>query len=377
MLTLISILMLHRLGPPRKSMAESRSVSERPERLLIADEHMLCAEGLRKLLEPEFGLIDVVSTAACLLEFADREAPDLVICSTTLPDIDGFEVTRRFKQRHPETRVLILSAYSEPVWVRKAFDAGANGFLPKNSVLAELQLAVREVLNEGIYVSSTAIRGLLPGLPNPTTNRQPIRVLIVDDNPVERMAISAFCEAGGDIVIVGEAEDGLRGIEIAELLDPDVILMDLQMPTLDGVGATRRILSRQTDARILITTSLEVGERVLAAINAGAIGYQNKANPKYREAIRRAHKGDTVFPPEVEEELKAAELRADGALTPRQIDTARLVAKGFSNREIASSLGISSVTVRTHLTRTFDRLGLSNRVQLALYAIRAGWAGLD
>ncbi len=200
--------------------------------VLLADDHPMMAEGLRKLLEPRFRVIGAVHDGRALLDAALSERPDIVVTDITMPGVDGIEATRRLKQADPGVRVVVLSIHDEPVWVRQAFAAGADGYLAKSAAPGELEEALREVLAGGVYV------------------------------------------------------------------DP-----------------------------------------VVAGALAGDAG--------------------------------------SGVVTPREVEAARLVAEGLSNQEIADRLGVSRLTVRTHLSHVYDKLGLSNRVELALYVVRAGWAELS
>ncbi len=199
--------------------------------VLIADDHPMMAEGLRKLLEPGFRVLGVVHDGRALLDAAARERPDVVVTDVTMPGVDGIEATRRLKRADPGLRVIVLSVHGEPVWVRQAFAAGADGYLAKSAAPGELEEALREVLEGGVYAGPAVARTLAG-------------------------------DAGGE------------------------------------------------------------------------------------------------------------------ALTPRELDAVRLVAEGLSNQEIADRLGVSPLTVRSHLSHVYGKLGLANRVELALYAVRAGWVAL-
>jgi len=212
----------------------------RRPRLLLADDHPMMLEGLRKLLEPDHDVVGAVTDGPALLEAAALLRPDLVIADISMPGIDGIEVTRRLLKVVPEARVLILSMHIEPSWIRSAFEAGAHAYLPKSAAPEEIELAVREVLKGRFYVSPEVTRAAV--------------VFAVKDP--ERFA-----------------------------------------------GVWR--------------ASAEV-------------------------------------------------------LTPRELDIVRLVGKGLGNKEIANELGVSVTTVRTHLSRVYDKLGPGSRVELALYAAQAG-----
>jgi len=218
-------------------------MSEPRTRVLLADDHPMLREGLRKLLEPDHEVVGEATDGPALLAAAERLRPDLIITDISMPGIDGIEATRRLRGIVPRARILILSIHTDPTWVRGAFDAGAHGYLSKTSAPEEIETAVREVLNGRFYVSPEVTQAL---------------VGTMRELPVER----------------GE-------------------------------------------------------ER-----------------------------------PEASGEV----------LTPRELDIVRLVGRGLGNKEIAHTLGVSVTTVRTHLSRVYDKLGPGSRLELALYAAQAGEA---
>jgi len=221
-------------------------MSEVRPRLLLADDHPMVLDGLRKLLEPDFEVVAAVTDGRELLKAAQKLRPDLVIADISMPLVDGLEATRRLQKAVPGARVLILSVHADPSWVWEAFEAGACGYLTKISAREEIGTAVREVLKGLFYVSPVVTRGM--------------------------------------------------------------------------VDAAKEIAAR----------------------------------PR------------TVAPP-----VPAA---VDELLTPRELDTVRLVGQGLSNKEIARHLGVSVATVRTHLNKAYDKLGSDSRVELALLAAQPGGA---
>jgi DNA-binding NarL/FixJ family response regulator len=216
-------------------------------RLLLADDHPMVLDGLRKLLEPDFEVVATVTDGRELLRAAQKLRPDLVITDISMPLVDGLEATRRLRKTIPETRVLILSVHAEPSWVREAFEAGACGYLTKTSASEEIGTAVREVLKGLFYVSPVVTRGMV---------------------------------------------DAAK--EVAE--QPRAVAIPVPL------------------------TPAEVND----------------------------------------------------LLTPRELETVRLVAQGMSNKEIARHLGVSVATVRTHLNKAYDKLGSDSRVELALLAALPG-----
>ena len=216
-------------------------MSEPRNRVLLADDHPMMREGLRKLLEPDYEVVGEATDGPALLVAAERLRPDLIITDISMPGIDGIEATRRLRGIVPRARILILSIHTDPTWVRGAFDAGAHGYLSKTSAPEEIETAVREVLKGRFYVSSEVTQAL---------------VGTMRELPVERR--EGRPEASGEV------------------------------------------------------------------------------------------------------------------LTPRELDIVRLVGKGLGNKRIAQTLGVSVTTVRTHLSRVYDKLDPGSRLELALYAAQAG-----
>jgi NarL family two-component system response regulator LiaR len=200
----------------------------------------------------------------------------------------------------------------------------------------------------------------------------PIRVLLVDDHSVVREGLRAFLELQDGIEVVGEAGDGREGVAAAERLEPDVVLMDLVMPKLDGVGAMHELRRRLPRARVIVLTSFADDERLLPAIRAGAAGYLLK-NAQPRElarAVRAAHAGEALLDPVVAARLVEAVAAPPPReqLTPREREVLALIARGRSNKLIARELGISEKTVKTHVGHVLAKLGVSDRTQAALKA---------
>jgi DNA-binding NarL/FixJ family response regulator len=208
-----------------------------------------------------------------------------------------------------------------------------------------------------------------------------IRVLIVDDHAVVREGLRAFLELQDGIEVVGEAGDGAEAVREAERLAPEVVLMDLVMPRLDGVGAMQALRERLPSARVIVLTSFADDERLLPAIQAGAAGYLLK-NVEPRElarAIRVAHAGEALLDPAVAArvvEALAEPAAADGVsrdrLTRREREVLELLGRGFSNKRIALELGVAEKTVKTHVGHVLAKLGVADRTQAALYAVQAG-----
>jgi DNA-binding NarL/FixJ family response regulator len=202
-----------------------------------------------------------------------------------------------------------------------------------------------------------------------------IRVLLVDDHGVVRRGLRGYLELLDDIEVVGEAENGLRGVELAEELEPDVVLMDLVMPELDGIGAIARIKASRPAIQVVALTSFIEEEKVTAALEAGASGFilKDADADDVAAAIRAAHNDEIHLDP------AAARILARGLrdrstapaepLTERELEVLGLVGRGRSNKEIATDLGITERTARTHVSNILGKLGLASRTQAALYAV--------
>jgi len=212
-----------------------------------------------------------------------------------------------------------------------------------------------------------------------------IRVLICEDHAIVRKGIWALLTTEPGIMIVGEAGNGIEAVTQAVALNPDVILMDLMMPELDGIEATRQITAQYPDAHILVLTSFAADDKVFPAIKAGALGYllKDSGPDELVQAIRQVAKGEPSLEPAIARKLLSelhhppkAPLTPD-PLTGREVDVLRLISQGLSNREIAEKLVITERTVCTHVSNILGKLHLASRTQAALYALKEGLSSLD
>jgi NarL family two-component system response regulator LiaR len=214
---------------------------------------------------------------------------------------------------------------------------------------------------------------------------RPIRVLVADDHAIVRKGICALLATEPGIEVVGEAQDGREAMFHAERLRPDVVLMDLVMPGVDGLEAIRWITLHQPRTHILVLTSFAGDDKVFAAIRAGATGYllKDSSPDELAQAVRQVCSGQASLHPTIARRLlQELAYPLDGGsgieqLTEREIEVLRLVATGQSNREISTRLGIGEATVRTHVSNVLAKLGLGSRTQAALFALRQGLAALD
>ena len=212
-----------------------------------------------------------------------------------------------------------------------------------------------------------------------------IRVLVVDDHAIIRKGIGAVLDLVPDIDLVGEAENGKQAVILDRELAPDVILMDLMMPEMDGIECIKQIKTQRPKARILVLTNFAGEEMIFPAIKAGAMGYHLKdSSPDTLvDAIRQVNQGVASLHPSIAkkvlEEFHSTEKRrlSEEPLTQREVEVLRLIAQGFENKEIAGQLIISDATVRTHVSNILGKLHLASRTQAALYALREGLASLE
>ena len=210
-----------------------------------------------------------------------------------------------------------------------------------------------------------------------------IRILIADDQELVRTGFRVVLDAEPDLEVVGEAGDGLAALEAAETLKPDVVLMDIRMPNLDGIEATRRITAGDRAPRILILTTFDLDDHVYEALRAGASGFLLKdvRAEELRQAIRMVAAGDALLSPTITRRLIENYTRRPppsmqpaplADLTPRELEVLRLVARGLSNADIARELVVGDATVKTHVARIFSKLDLHDRAQAVVLAYESG-----
>jgi DNA-binding NarL/FixJ family response regulator len=203
-----------------------------------------------------------------------------------------------------------------------------------------------------------------------------IRVLLVDDHPVVRTGLRGMLEAEPDLSVVGEAASGTEAVALARTATPDVVLMDLRMPGLDGVGATEQILAQSRRIRVVVLTTYETDSDILRAVEAGAAGYllKDAAPAELADAIRAAHRGETVLAPSVASRL-VSQVRNPVRLSSREREVLGLVATGLTNADIGRTLHITEATVKTHLLRIFNKLDVSDRTAAVTTATARGLLG--
>jgi DNA-binding NarL/FixJ family response regulator len=202
-----------------------------------------------------------------------------------------------------------------------------------------------------------------------------ISVVLVDDHAVVRTGLAQLLGGAPDIEVVGQAADGAEAIEVVRATRPDVVVMDLQMPGMDGVDATRVIVGEQLGSEVVVLTSYSDSSRIVAALDAGAVGYLLKdADPEdVLDGVRAVSRGESPIHPRVARQLLTTRTEVPvsaATLTSREAEVLELVRKGLANKQIARRLGISERTVKAHLTSVFQRIGVADRTQAAIWAER-------
>lgn len=208
----------------------------------------------------------------------------------------------------------------------------------------------------------------------------PIRLIIADDHPVVREGLRAVLDSEADVEVVGEAGDGREALQLVESLQPDLVLMDLQMPDMDGVAATRRIGRDHDGVGVLILTTYDTDADITRAVAAGATGYllKDASRQELMQAIRLAARGESVLSPKVASRvLGRMRAPAEGALSTREVEVLLEVADGLSNKEVGRMLHISEATVKTHLLHIFAKLGVEDRTAAVTAALERGIIRLD
>jgi DNA-binding NarL/FixJ family response regulator len=205
------------------------------------------------------------------------------------------------------------------------------------------------------------------------------RILVVDDQPLVRTGLASILASDPENLVVGEAADGLEALSMAEQLHPDMVIMDIRMPRLDGLSATRRLAQDHPQTRVIVLTTFDVDEYVFEALSSGASAFllKDETPESILAAVRAVRSGHTLVAPAVTRSLieRWARPRTSSALsqlTPRELDVLRLVARGATNAEIAASLIVEDSTVKTHMSRLLSKLGARDRVQLVITAYEAG-----
>jgi DNA-binding NarL/FixJ family response regulator len=205
---------------------------------------------------------------------------------------------------------------------------------------------------------------------------EPIKILVIEDHNVVRQGLVALIKTVSDMIVVAEAADGAEAIELFRKHRPDVTLMDLRLPRMNGVDAIKRIREEFSSARIIVLTTFDGDENIFRALQAGARGYllKDMFGDELMDAIRSVHAGKTRIPPEIAQRL--AERMGGPSLTPRELEVLNLIVSGKSNKEIGNELSITEATVKTHINSILSKLGVSDRTHAATTALQRGIVSL-
>ena len=209
---------------------------------------------------------------------------------------------------------------------------------------------------------------------------EPIKILIVDDHPIMRQGLATVLEQESDLSVVGQAANGLEGVERARVLSPDIILMDLQMPEMDGVEAINLVCAEEQEIGIIVLTTYDTDEHIFRGVKAGARGYLLKDSPPEEvvKAIRTVYRGESLIEPRVTSMLldRLGQLSRgpapESTLSGREIEVLEVMATGAANKQIASELNIGQSTVKTHIVRIFNKLGVNGRTEAVAEAVKKG-----
>jgi DNA-binding NarL/FixJ family response regulator len=210
-----------------------------------------------------------------------------------------------------------------------------------------------------------------------SAERRPIRVMVCEDHQIVREGLVSLLESNGDFQVVAEAGDGQAALALFRQAPPDVTLIDLRMPKVDGVDVIRTLRREYPDSRFLVLTTYDSEDDISRALKAGASGYLLKGTNRatLRDAIRLVHNGRRYIPPEVAERVLPGPASAE--LTDRELEVLRRIAEGLSNREIGDQLGISESTVKTHVNRLLSKLGVTDRTKALVLAVKRGLVHID
>jgi len=214
---------------------------------------------------------------------------------------------------------------------------------------------------------------------------KPIRILLADDHVMVREGTRRILERQEDLIVVGEAGDGLQTIELAQQTRPDIILMDISMPVMNGIDATRKIKQICPRVAVLVLTAYDDDQYVFAILEAGAAGYllKNARSSELIDAVRRVVAGESVLHPSVAKKVlrrlaaPAKQTEEENVLTPRELEVLRLAGRGLTNREIAQRLVLSPRTVESHMANIFGKLGVGSRTEAVLVGLRKRWIDLE
>lgn len=348
----------------------------RTQRIVIIDDHPMLRKGVRQLvdLSSEMEIVGETNDGEHGLVLVREMAPDLVLLDLNMPGKSGLETLRELKAEKPAPKVVIFTVSDASDDVVAAMSEGADGYLLKDMDPEELLKKLGEVV-QGKFVISPKIADFLNALPVPPQRR----IVIVDDHPLLRRGLQQLASLSPDMEVIGEADNGEKGIALAQKLEPDLVLLDLNMPGMDGLETLHALKQLKPAPKVVILTVSDAQEDVLAAMEGGADGYLLKdMDPEeILDHIRQLMVGHLVMSPKVAECLARAVrsgkqqekgLDLEG-LTEREREILKHISNGESNKVIARELSIAEATVKVHVKHLLKKLGLKSRVEAAVWAV--------
>jgi two-component system response regulator DegU len=377
---------------------------------LLVDNHTLFHGGLTEVFaaEDDIRIVGQAQNALEAIALTEAEKPDAILLDIDEPMLGAEETIRSMLHASPSSKILVLTMYEKPEMIRRLLSLGASAYITKDATRNEVVAAVRTVhrLEDRVVLSisrSTAERLEESEKKNMPSTReleilsnfpdyQPARLAVVDNHDLSRAGLRDMLMDEPDFEIVGEAKDGLEALELCRHARPDVVLMDLRMPRMDGLTATQAIKQEHPEINVLVMTMHENPEYLLRALRAGAAGYIFKDDDfeDVVSAVSRVLSGESPLAPELAAQLlrrialEVREPEAEGAspelkhailaqpLTPRETEVLEQLAQGKTNRQIANGFVISIGTVKNHVEHVISKLGVFDRTQAVVQALRLG-----
>jgi DNA-binding NarL/FixJ family response regulator len=343
-------------------------------RVLLVDDDARIRRGweMRLGLEPDIEVVGTAEDMTTAVLQAIATPPHIILLDIKLSGMDGLTGIAHLRRAAPDSAIIIVTVYDSTANQQKALAAGASAFVSKQTNFDKLLAFIRQ------FGSQDTDSDIIPkiALYEVSRNKMGIRVLLVDDHSVVRQGLRMFLGLDPELTIVGEAVNGVDAIQKAHDLQPDVILMDLMMPVMDGMTAIGVLRRELPEIEIIALTSVLEDASVFNAMRAGATGYLLKDTEadELCRAIKAAAAGQVQLSPQAAARLLREVPAPDSPehLTDRETDVLRLLAQGLANKEIAAELIIGEKTVKTHVSNILGKLGVVSRTQAALYATRIG-----
>jgi DNA-binding NarL/FixJ family response regulator len=337
----------------------------------VVDDDACARDGVADLIRSAGLTAKTFASGEEFLTAARREPPSCLVLDVKLPGVSGLDVQEELVKSDVRVPIIFLTGYGDIPTTVRAVKAGAVNVLTKPFDDEVLLNAVRQCITscdeERLHLESTRERtGIVSG------TSSPIRILAVDDHPLLREGIADLIAVESDMTLVGQAADGRDAIQQFRTHRPDVTLMDIQMPEMNGLDALIAIRTEFPDARVIVLTTYEGDVLILRALKAGAQGYllKNTLHSELLHTIRTVHGGKRSLSPEVS--FQVAQHMSDQALTPAEVVVLRLIAAGNANKQIADQLAITEDTVKGRVKSILSKLDANDRTQAAIIGLKRG-----